>query len=66
MSFMRWVFSVGKEKINQYYSGKMASVKLLRDEVIHLREIKEKTTHQSIKAEVIFPAPTLIVEIIGE
>lgn len=28
--------------------------------------MKVKTAHQSIKAEVIFPAPTLIVEIIGE
>lgn len=44
----------------------MASAELLRDEEIHLRQMKEKTAHQSIKAEVIFPAPALIVEIIGE
>lgn len=43
----------------------MTAVELLRDEVIHLREMKEKTAHQNIKAEVIFPAPALIVEIIG-
>lgn len=40
MSFMRRVFSLGKEKRNQYYSSKMAWVKLLRHEVIHLREMK--------------------------